>query len=178
MMDKRFRFRFGGFALFENKVRQKKIPVIYYLYYHYHTDENIVDYCSQKHSHITVILRGKGEAHTTARRDRGTNWPFDEDKVYTCYVVLVTLNHRTSWATAIPMMRCDVGLHNEALLWPGGIAGGRLLLVLASTEELYEEYFVEAPREMTTMGRVVAYERWVQWQQECLMGMKNIDFEF
>eukprot|EP00804_Cyclotella_cryptica_P010851 CCRYP_008780-RA/>CCRYP_008780-RA protein AED:0.04 eAED:0.04 QI:498/1/1/1/1/1/4/447/817 len=39
------------------------------------------------------------------------------------------------------------------------------------------EYFVEASREMTTMGREVAWLRTlVERQQETLMGMKNIDF--
>lgn len=39
------------------------------------------------------------------------------------------------------------------------------------------EYFVEASREMTTMGREVAFLRTlVERQQETLMGMKNIDF--
>jgi len=241
-------------------------------------------------------------AHTTARRgyelairvrythysdggDNNDNANDNQDKVYTCYIVLDTLNHRTSWATAI-RMRCDVGLHKETLLRPGGIAGGRLL---ASAEELYDttsgtttntsmnntssrmqqshlkkgkhykmgimnnnnsssimtktmeggsgntdlnealtqfsthkfnqekwvqkflqrhavtdlptecdklekwmdvikmglrgavleqyEYFVEASREMTKMGREVAFLRTlVERQQECLMGMKNIDF--
>jgi hypothetical protein len=39
------------------------------------------------------------------------------------------------------------------------------------------EYFVEASREMTTMGREVAFLRTlVERQQETLFGMKNIDF--
>lgn len=242
-------------------------------------------------------------AHTAARRGYelavrvkynadshrgGDNDNNDDMKVYTCYIVLDTLNHREAWASAI-RMRCDVGSRKETLLRPGGIAGGRLL---ASAEELYEsganatiassnttagsmmmdrgsrmqqphlkkgkhrkmgitnssilsktsqgttgnadldealkqfsgpkfqqekwvhkflqrhavadlshecdklekwmdviksglrgavleqyEYFVEASREMTTMGREVAFLRTlVERQQETLMGMKNIDF--
>ena len=46
----------------------------------------------------------------------------------------------------------------------------------SSVLEQYE-YFVEASREMTTMGREVAWLRTlVERQQETLMGMKNMDF--
>ncbi len=202
----------------------------------------------------------------------------DENTKVTCYIILDTLGHRESWASAI-RLRCDVGHSKLTLLRPGGIAGSRLMSVendgyynidggggvhhhpdiTATTRQhqgskkqkqrgpvrpkaaalppssgnadldaaierfgihgfkeevwLHEflqqhsvlelqgecdrlerwidvikdgmrgavleqyEYFVEASREMSTMGREVAWIRsLVERQQETLMSMRNIDF--